>query len=481
MSKLQGLIPAAGMGTRARPYTHATHKAMLDINGKPNLQRLVEIMRDQLEIERIVVVVGYLGDSLREFLGDGSQFGVEIDYVQNDELEKGLAWSISLAREKLTSDEFCVMLCDECYFSSNHRDILSHSFADNVVTCCGLSVDDNTLIQRNFAVYLDAQGGVSRLEEKPKIVNSKIMGTGTFLCQRAIFDHLDAAFAASEDGYVEFVSMLDDMHHAGTRLGYFQIQGTYVNVNDRDSLFLAKYHDRKRNFDKYSRSLLIYSEGEEENIDFTIQRYAELGVFSNITVVLPSINSIEEIVNNSGAQALICPAHITLYGEKLKYAMEMAEEDILVITEADYSFTSRDVEKLLTYLPEADMVIGTRTTRQLIEQGSSMRGLVRLANSILGRLVEFLWWNRQARFTDAGCTFRAIWKTSFNTIKDDINSPGPEFSVEMMIALLGRHQRVLEIPVNYFNRSQSIQKKYQSSTTFFRFVRLILRRRLLGK
>ena len=59
-----------------------------------------------------------------------------------------------------------------------------------------------------------------------------------------------------------------------------------------------------------------------------------------------------------------------------------------------------------------------------------------------------------ARFTDVGCTFRAIWRTSFESIKDNLRSDGPEFSVEMMIVLLNQHQRVIEIPVNYFNRSQ---------------------------
>lgn len=124
------------------------------------------------------------------------------------------------------------------------------------------------------------------------------------------------------------------------------------------------------------------------------------------------------------------------------------------------------------------MVLGTRTTRQLIEQGSTMTGLVRLANAFLGRLVELLWWNRRARFTDVGCTFRAIWKTSFDSIKDDLTSKGPEFSAEMMIALLNQHQRVIEIPVNYFNRSQSLQEQYRTSSTFFRMLLLILARRL---
>ena len=478
MDRLQGVIPAAGKGVRARPFTHLTHKGMLDINGSPNIQRIIEIMRDQLSIRRIVIIVGYLGDTIKNHFGNGEKYGVEIEYVENTELDKGLAWSIYLARTRISSSYFCIMLCDECYINSNHIDLLQHPYRDYLVTCCGLPVDDNTLIQRNYSICLDSSGQIDCLQEKPVVVSSKIMGTGTFLCSSAIFHYLKSAFDKSEDGFIDFVSTLNHIHQAEHSLGYFQIDGTYVNINDRDSLYLAKYHERKRIFSGSSLGLIVYSEGHEQNVDFTIQRYAELGVFKTITVVLPANNTIAGLVERCGARAVVCPEGMVLYGEKIKHVMALALEDIVILTEADYSFLSRDVDKLLTYIPESDMVIGTRTTRQLIEQGSTMRGLVRMANAILGRLVEVLWWNRGARFTDVGCTFRAIWKSSFDLIKSDLESDGPELSVEMMIVLLNQHQRVIEIPVNYFNRSQAYKRKYQTASTFYRFLKLIVLRRL---
>jgi NDP-sugar pyrophosphorylase family protein len=478
MSKLQGLIPAAGKGVRARPYTHQTHKGMLDINGTPNIQRIIEIMRDQLAITEIVIVIGYLGDTIKSHFGSGESLGVAIEYIENDELDKGLAWSIYLAHQKITADYFCVMLCDECYINSNHAELLQSNYEASLVTCCGMPVEDKTLIQRNFAIFLQTGNSIAYLHEKPEIVPSRIMGTGTFLLQRPIFDHLKSAFDSSPDGFVDFVSNLNHIHQETPSLRYFEIKGTYVNINDRDSLYLAKYHERKRHFPNCSRALIIYSEGREENIGFTIQQYSELGIFQKISVVLPYENTISEIVRASGAGIIVCPENLRLYGEKLKHAMEMTSEDIIVLAEADYSFPSRDVEKLLTYLPEVDMVIGTRTTRQLIEQGSTMKGHVRLANAFLGRLLELLWWNRQGRFTDVGCTFRAVWNNSFSSVQHSLNSRGPEFSAEMLIAMLDQHQRVIEIPVNYFNRSLSIQSEYQTTSTFFRFLWLILTRRL---
>ena len=478
MKKLQGLIPAAGKGVRARPYTHDIHKGMLDIHGAPNIQRIIGIMRDQLAIEEIVIVIGYLGETIQTYFGDGANFGVKIRYVENLELDKGLAWSIALAQQEITAEHFCIMLCDECYILSNHNEILAFNYTDYSVTCCGLPVDDNRLIQKNFAVYLDTQNNITALEEKPKVVSSRILGTGTFVCDRSIFAHLTTLFELNDKEGVDFVSALNELHKTQPTLGFFQIEGTYVNINDRDSLYLAKYHERKRCFARSEAGLLIYSEGHEANIKFTIQRYAELGIFETISVVLPSDNTIEDKVLEHGAVPIICPPQSTQYGAKLRHAMNLASEDIIILTEADYSFSARDVDKLLTYLPEADMVIGSRTTRQLIEQGSNMRGLVRLAHHALGVMVEILWWNRRGRFTDVGCTFRAIWKSSWDSIKDDLISDGPEFSAEMMIELMRQHQRVIEVPVNYFNQSQSAKKQSQTASIFFRFIRLILTRRL---
>ena len=86
--------------------------------------------------------------------------------------------------------------------------------------------------------------------------------------------------------------------------------------------------------------------------------------------------------------------------------MDAATGDILVLVEADGTFRAKDLGKLLEFLKDADMVIGTRTTRQMIEQGANMDGLLRWGNVVVGKLVEALWWRMEPRFTDVGCTYR---------------------------------------------------------------------------
>jgi hypothetical protein len=136
------------------------------------------------------------------------------------------------------------------------------------------------------------------------------------------------------------------------------------------------------------------------------------------------------------------------------------------------------------YLKDADMVVGTRTTRELIEQGTNMRGLVRWANVFVGKLVEALWWAQQPRFTDVGCTFRGIWKDAWLRIRDRVHGVGPEFSPEMMIEVLRARRRVIEIPVSYYRREVGVSKHskdfWKLTRTALRMLRTIFAKRFLG-
>src|SRR5207244_3545616 len=79
-------------------------------------------------------------------------------------------------------------------------------------------------------------------------------------------------------------------------------------------------------------------------------------------------------------------------GALARIGLESARGDVLVLAYSDDTFSPRDLTKFLVYLRDADLVIGTRTTRQMIEQGTNMRGVVRAGHVVLAKLVELLWW-----------------------------------------------------------------------------------------
>jgi hypothetical protein len=128
------------------------------------------------------------------------------------------------------------------------------------------------------------------------------------------------------------------------------------------------------------------------------------------------------------------------------------------------------------------MVIGTRTTRQMIAQGANMDGILRWGNVAVGKLIEGLWWRLEPRLTDVGCTYRALWRDAYRRIRPYLTQDGPAFSPEMMIEVLRTEGRLIEIPVNYYRRrageSKHSSSRWHSMRTGFRMLRLIIRKRL---
>ena len=137
----------------------------------------------------------------------------------------------------------------------------------------------------------------------------------------------------------------------------------------------------------------------------------------------------------------------------------------------------------IEYLKDCDMAIGTRTTRQMIEQGANMDAITRWANIFFGKFIELLWWGQEPRFTDVGCTYRALWKSSYRDIEPYLNASGPEFSTEMMVAMLIARKRIIEIPVSYYKRiggtSTHSINYYAKMKTALRMLRTCLKRRFM--
>ena len=103
---MQAIILAAGEGSRMRPLTSKRPKVMLPVCGKPILEQIV-LRAKQAGVESFVFVVGYGADAVKLHFGDGSNFGVRIDYsVQDRQLGTGHAL---LAAEAMAEDRFLVL------------------------------------------------------------------------------------------------------------------------------------------------------------------------------------------------------------------------------------------------------------------------------------------------------------------------------------------------------------------------------------
>ena len=237
-SPLIGIIPAAGSGVRARPYTYEQHKGMFLIDGKPNLARIMDAMQHELGITEVVVVLGYMGDSIREHFGDGSSRGLRINYVENQNLDKGWAWSVLLAKPFLANRRGCVMLADEFYLDANFSELKKLALEESSVVCMVKETDNEELIKRNFSIEVSGNR-VVRLVEKPRSVPNNLLGMATFIVSPEVFTLLGQAYEGGRQS-LEFVNFVDELIRDGHAVRAFHLSGDYINLNDVASLEAAQ-------------------------------------------------------------------------------------------------------------------------------------------------------------------------------------------------------------------------------------------------
>lgn len=95
------VIMAGGQGLRLRPLTEGTPKPMLPVGGKPIIQHTIEALRAD-GFSNFVIAINYLGDQIESHFGDGSDFGVDISYVREEE-PLGTGGALSLLQGNFVS------------------------------------------------------------------------------------------------------------------------------------------------------------------------------------------------------------------------------------------------------------------------------------------------------------------------------------------------------------------------------------------
>jgi len=135
------------------------------------------------------------------------------------------------------------------------------------------------------------------------------------------------------------------------------------------------------------------------------------------------------------------------YGNALQRGLREATGDYVVLAEPDGTFVAKDVVKLLAYADELDMVMGTRTTRELIWEQANMGWFLRVGNWAVAKLLQLLF--DGPSLSDCGCTLRLIRREAALRIVDQLTVGGSHFLPEMVVLALLNGLRIVEVPVNY--------------------------------
>lgn len=126
ISKL--VLLAGGKATRLRPVTEAIPKSLLEVAGKPFIDHQLELIKRN-NITQVVICVSYLGGQVREFVGDGSRYGLKIDYSFDGDTLLGTGGTIKNALD-LLDDKFFVMYGDS-YLTADFKIISDYFLKGN--------------------------------------------------------------------------------------------------------------------------------------------------------------------------------------------------------------------------------------------------------------------------------------------------------------------------------------------------------------
>ena len=212
---LECVIMAGGRGKRLSPLTDKTPKPMLMLGDKPiiehNIDRLVSY-----GIKKIYITLKYLGEQIQEYFGDGSQKGIEIDYVWEDQ-PLGTAGALSLV-EEYGKDHILLMNSD--LFTNIDFEDLYLSFlrqkADMIVASTEYKVDIP------YAVFETNSSVVTGFKEKPTYVYHS--NAGIYILKKNLIKHIPP------NQFYDITELMERVVTDGGKLVYNPILGFWIDI-----------------------------------------------------------------------------------------------------------------------------------------------------------------------------------------------------------------------------------------------------------
>ncbi len=153
------------------------------------------------------------------------------------------------------------------------------------------------------------------------------------------------------------------------------------------------------------------------------------------------------------AGAIVVKESTQGYGAACIRALKEARKygNLICLVEGDCTYSSADLKKLVAYIENVDIVVGTRTTEELVNSDSQVTPFIRYGNLFLSKLIQLRYWDK-LRLTDVGTTFRVIRPEALDKIINQLTVTGNSFSPHMILIALKNDLRVIEIPITFKKR-----------------------------
>lgn len=184
MKITQAVILAGGAGTRLKPFTLTNPKPMISVNGKPFLEYLTNLLKEN-GIQEIIILTGYLGDKIEKYFGDGSKLGIKIKYSYtpflDDKGEENKSGIRIKNAQNLLDNFFLLLYCDN-YWPVNLKKLVNFfkQHPSEVLVTVYSNKDSST--KNNM--FIDQNGYVTKYDQKRKEKNLNGVDIGFFIVNK---------------------------------------------------------------------------------------------------------------------------------------------------------------------------------------------------------------------------------------------------------------------------------------------------------
>lgn len=237
---MKGLILSGGKGTRLYPITYNRAKQLVPVANKPVLFRVIEAI-NEAGIDEIGIVIGDTGDEIRQAVGGGRRWGVNITYIEQD-APLGLAHAVKISQDFLGDDRFVMFLGDnviEGGISGLIRQFADSAWNSQIVLT---EVDEP---QHYGVAELDDNRRIVRLVEKPRNPTSNLALVGIYMFDSHVFAAVNA-ITPSWRGELEITDAIqwlvdhDYQVHPYVHRGWWIDTGKPIDMLDANSRVLAE-------------------------------------------------------------------------------------------------------------------------------------------------------------------------------------------------------------------------------------------------
>jgi bifunctional UDP-N-acetylglucosamine pyrophosphorylase/glucosamine-1-phosphate N-acetyltransferase len=209
---MKAVIITAGKGTRMGPLTENRPKVMLPIINKPLLEHIILELKIA-GIKDLCMVVGYHKEKIIEYFGNGSNFGVNIEYIEQ-KVQNGTAGAIVTARNSI--DARFLVINGDTLIDGKDIERLCNTKGDAVLAAKKVGSPEQYGI-----LYVKGEK-IDRIVEKPKEFTSDLANVGVYIFDRSIFDIIDNT-GLSKRGEYEITDSIQSMIDSGNELRYITI------------------------------------------------------------------------------------------------------------------------------------------------------------------------------------------------------------------------------------------------------------------